>query len=448
MSDTGDFRRAMLVMTASSMLVPVVGILTAPILAQSLGVAGRGEAAAAVAPNLLVVSVATLGLPEALTFHLAKRPHVSRLALWWASLFSALLGAVSLVVVLLLASPLSGGDDDLAGLMVLGGVLAIPTLLVNLLRGAASGRQMWTAVATERILNSVLRLAALAALALTGHLDVLNAVLVMTVVPMIAGVAYWRLFLPVSPPPGAAGAEAPSPERSMAPALLGFGSKIWLGSVASVLMARLSQLLVTPLSDVTQLGLLVVAITISDVPFIVAQTVRDVVFGTSSAQADPQRLASTARLGALIALIGSLVLGATLPFWIGALFGEGFTGAVIPTWLLLASSVIAVPGLIAGAGLASAGHPGLRSAALVVALLTNLVGLFVLVPVIGAVGAATAALAGSVLSTGFGVAMVARQFDMPVDRFLVPRAADVTLMVSEGRKVMGRFTRSGRRARH
>ncbi|MCZ2829851.1 oligosaccharide flippase family protein [Modestobacter sp. VKM Ac-2986] len=442
MSDTGDFRRAMLVMTASSMLVPVVGILTAPILAQSLGVAGRGEAAAAVAPNLLVVSVATLGLPEALTFHLAKRPHVSRRALWWASLFSSLLGAVSLVVVLLLASPLSAGDDDLARLMVLGAVLAIPTLLVNLLRGAASGRQMWTAVAAERILNSVLRLVVLGALALTGHLDVLNAVLVMTIVPMVAGIVYWRLVLPVPPPP-----EGVGPAPAMASALLGFGSKIWLGSVASVLMARLSQLLVTPLSDVTQLGLLVVAITISDVPFIVAQTVRDVVFGTSSAQADPERLASTSRLGALIALVGSLVLGASLPLWIGLLFGEGFTGAVFPTWLLLASSVIAVPGLIAGAGLASAGRPGLRSAALVVALLTNLVGIFVLVPVIGAVGAATAALAGSVLSTGFGVVMAARQLRIPADRFLVPRVADVVFLVSESRKAAGRLTRGGRRSR-
>jgi hypothetical protein len=39
---------------------------------------------------------------------------------------------------------------------------------------------------------------------------------------------------------------------------------------------RLAQLLVTPLSDVQQLGLFVVAITISDVPLIVSAAVRDV----------------------------------------------------------------------------------------------------------------------------------------------------------------------------
>ncbi|CCH85939.1 Polysaccharide biosynthesis protein [Modestobacter italicus] len=433
MSDTGGFRRAMLVMTASSMLVPVVGIVTAPILAQALGVAGRGEAAAVIAPNLLVVSVATLGLPEALTYHLAKRPHSSRVALWWASLFSAVLGAACLIGVFFAASFLSAGDADLADLMVLGTALAIPALFVNLLRGAASGRQMWTAVAMERITNSLLRLVVLAALALTGHLDVLSAVLVMTIAPIVAGAVYWKLALAPPLPPA-----EPGPQVHMASALLSFGSKIWLGAVASMLMARLSQLLVIPLSDATQLGILVVAITISDVPFIVAQTVRDVVFGADSARADPERLALTARLATLIALTGSLVLGGSLPFWISTLFGEGFDGAIGPTWLLLASSVISVPGLIAGAGLASAGRPGLRSVALIVALVTNLIGIVVLTPALGAVGAATAALMGSALSTAFGVLMVARLLSMPSAAFVLPRRSDIAVLVSEGMRVVRR----------
>ena len=442
MSDTGGFRRAMLVMTASSMLVPVVGIVTAPILAQALGVAGRGEAAAAVAPNLLVVSVATLGLPEALTFHLAKRPHSSRVALWWASLFSAALGAACLIGVFFATSFLSAGDEELADLMVLGTALAIPALFVNLLRGAASGRQMWTAVALERISNSVLRLVALAVLALTGHLDVLNAVLVMTIAPVVAGAVYWKLALAPPVPPAELG-----PQPRIASALLSFGSKIWLGAVASMLMARLSQLLVIPLSDAAQLGILVVAITISDVPFIVAQTVRDVVFGADSARADPERLALTARLTTLIALAGSLVLGGSLPLWISRLFGEGFEEAIGPTWLLLASSVILVPGLIAGAGLASAGRPGLRSMALVVALVTNLVGLVVLVPPLGALGAAAAALLGSAFSTAFGVVMVSKLVSMPAVAFLLPRRSDVDVLSAEGMRAVRRVTGRGGRVR-
>lgn len=436
LSDNSAFRRAMLMMTASSLLVPLVGLVTAPILAQALGVMGRGEAAAAVAPNALVVSVATLGLPEALTYHLAKRPYITRAAIWWASLFSALLGAVCLIVTFFAADFLAGGDADLAGLIVLGAAIAIPMLFVNLLRGAASGRQMWSTVAAERIANSFLRLGALSVLALTGNLDVLAAVLVMTIAPVVAGLAYWRLAQ--KPPPAPADAPLPGP---VAPALLSFGSKIWLGAVASMLLGRLSQLLVTPLSDVTQLGLLVVAITISDVPFIVATAVRDVVFGTESAEADSSRLATTSRIATLIALLGSLVLGGTLPFWIGALFGDGFEAAIIPTWLLLASAIVGVPGLIAGAGLGSAGRPGLRSAVLIVALISNLIGMVLLVPPFGAIGAASAGLASTVLSTVLGVIMVSRLLHLSPSQMLMPTRSDVALIVSEARLLLSRFGR-------
>ena len=55
-------------------------------------------------------------------------------------------------------------------------------------------------------------------------------------------------------------------------------------------MGRLDQLLVTPLAGVEQLGLLIVATNVSDVPYIVSQTIREVTFGASSAEADLERL--------------------------------------------------------------------------------------------------------------------------------------------------------------
>lgn len=439
MDPNGGFRRALVLMTASSLLVPLIGLATAPILAQALGPDGRGAAAAALAPNLLVVSVATIGLPEALTYHLAKRPHNSRVALLLSSGISAVLGALCLVATFFAASFLSAGDTDLAGLMLLGASLAIPALFVNLLRGAATGRQMWSAVAGERITNSMLRLIALGTLAILGDLTVLNAVLVSSLAPIVAGAAYWRLAF--RPPFAIEGAD---PDPPLARSLLSFGSRIWLGAVASMLMARLSQLLVTPLSDTVQLGLLVVAITISDVPFIFAQTIRDVVFGVDSAEADPRRLADTARMATLIALLGSIVLGSTLPLWITALFGSGFQDAIVPTWLLLASAVITIPGLIAGAGLAAGGRPGLRSVALVVALATNLVAMLLLVPLLGAVGAALAALIANVLSTTVGVAAVARLYSVPALPFFVPRPHDFVFLTVESVGLIRRLLRRRR----
>lgn len=438
MSEPVSYGRAMVLVTASSLLVPVIGLVTAPVLTQSLGVVGRGEAGAAIAPNLLIVGVATLGLPQALTYHVAKRPHLSRIALGWAAMFSVLVGAVTLIGVILFTPFLSAGDENLAGLMILGTLLALPALIVSLLRGAAAGRQMWAAVAAERVVNSVVRLIAIVGLALLGLLDVTNAVLVMSIAPVIAGIAYWKLALP---PPKLREVDLDAMKFRLAPALLGFGSRIWLGSVATMLIARLSSLLVTPLSDVAQLGLLIVAITISDLPYIVTQAVRDVAFGASSAESDIARLQSTSRVATMIAFAGSVVLGATLPLWISFIFGKGFDAAIEPTWLLLASSVLAVPGLVAGAGLDSAGRPGLRSFALVLSLVLYLVGLLLLVPPIGALGAAIAGLASVVVSTVVVVGAASKILRTPMRKFFVPERADITLMSETIRIVSRRIRR-------
>ena len=200
-SGLSSYQRGMVLVTASSMLVPVIGVITAPILTHSLGVAGRGAAGAAVAPGLLIIGVATLGLPQALTFHLAKRPHLTRHALAWATLLALGFAGLSLIGVAFARDFLAGGDQRLADLMLIATWLALPAIVVGLLRGAAAGRQLWTAMAIERSVNSVFRLCVLGALALLGKLDVTSAVVVMCLAPIVGGLTYLRLVF--SPAPNA-----------------------------------------------------------------------------------------------------------------------------------------------------------------------------------------------------------------------------------------------------
>jgi O-antigen/teichoic acid export membrane protein len=208
-------------------------------------------------------------------------------------------------------------------------------------------------------------------------------------------------------------------------------------------MARLSQLLVTPLSNVGELGIYVVAVTVSDVPFIITQTVREVAFNTNSAGSNNERLLATSRIATLVAIAGSATLGATLPLWIGLVFGGGFEAAIVPTWILLTSSCIAVPGLIAGAGLDSAGRPGLRSLSLGTALAANLIGLFVLVPPLGAVGAALAGLLGTLVSTVFMTVAASRILCVASHSFFITQGTDVALLRSTTSAIVGRI-RPGR----
>src|SRR4051794_38111209 len=89
------YRKAMMLVTLSSILVPAAGVLTSPILARALGVAGRGELAVVLAPATLALAVATLGLPDALTYYVAKHPQITRRAIALAIALSGAMGLLS-----------------------------------------------------------------------------------------------------------------------------------------------------------------------------------------------------------------------------------------------------------------------------------------------------------------------------------------------------------------
>ncbi|MEH3075704.1 MAG: oligosaccharide flippase family protein [Quadrisphaera sp.] len=439
-----SMRRAMAFTTTTSMLVPVIGVVTAPVLARALGVEGRGEVATAMAPAALVAAVATLGLPEALTYHLARRPDQTRRALVPAALVSLLLGALCWGLSWAFASLLTKDDVQLIPIMLIGTALALPQMLVGLLRGAAVGLQMWGAVAADRALSSLLRLVVLLALALAGVLDVRVAVIAMSVIPIVTGVVYWKVLLRRPPPLSAAEAAAgagtgagrsPS-SSSITRDVLSFGSSTWLGAVASMATGRVAQLMTTPLSDATQLGLLVVAITISDVLFILITAVRDTLFGVNARFDDREQLMAISRSALLVGALGALVLGATVPLWIGPVFGAQFAPATEPTWWLLIAAVTNIPGLMAGAGLGAWGRPGLRSASFVVALVVLVGAFLLLVPTMGAVGAGLAAIASGTAMSVFAVVLAARVNRSSPWAFVVPRGSDVVALGHEGARLV------------
>lgn len=430
-------------MTASSFLVPAAGLVTAPVLARALSADGRGELAAAIAPAGLMLAAATLGLPDALTYHLAKRPRSTRPALAWASLITVGLGLICLLATFLALSFLSGGDDRLGRLILLATVLTVPALVVNVFRGAAMGRQMWRAVALERVIITTMRVVGFGLLFITNDLSVLAGVLVNTLTPIVAGIVYWPLLRrwgqpdPVPEKATAAAVTELPEERSTLQMLVSFGSKVWLGSVASMVLARASQLLMTPLSSVEDLGLYTVASTVSDLPLIVALAIQGALFGVNSKARDAAQVTGTARLTIFVASIGCAVLGASMPFWIGPLFGKEFEAATVPSLMLLASALICIPGLMAGTGLSAWGRPGLRSIGLSVTLLANVGSFVLLVPPFGVYGAAWTSIISNVVLATFMVIAAGRTLGVPAHHFFLVRTSDITRTWQEGLRLLG-----------
>jgi len=432
-------------MTASSLLVPAAGVLTQPILAQALGVDGRGALAAAIAPAALALSVATFGLPDALIYYIAKHPRITRPALLRAGLVAVGVGVICLLVVVLALPFLSAGDPGLGRLIVLGMALTVPALLVGVFRGAAAGRQMWGRIAAERLINTTLRIIAFATLWAVDELTVLTAVLVSTASPIVSGIVYWRLF--TRPPEDA---EEPPLDGPIGRTLMSFGSRVWLGAVAEMLLARIGQILMAPLAGIEQLGLYSVASTISDLPLIVAIAIQNTLFGVNSKSRDADKLMATTRLTVLVAFCGCAVLGASLPFWIGPLFGAEFRPAVVPTIMLMASAVICIPGLMAATGVSAWGRPGVRSLGLGITVATNLVAFVLLVPTFGVIGACWTSILSNVVMTSFMVVAAGRVMGVSLRGFVVVGRSDVVRTWHEGRRVLGSIpvpTKSGARRR-
>lgn len=418
-------RRAVTLMSTTSLLVPVAGLLVQPVLARALGAAGRGELAAAIAPATLAASVATLGLADALTYLTAKHPQITRRALAWSVTLTTSLGLLCLVVVIAALPFLSAGDLDLAMLIQVAMAAAIPLFLVGGLRGAAMGHQMFSTVARERLISTVLRVVLFVVFWLIGALTPLTAVLLTYAPSYIAALVYIPLVTrrqPGTPPWSFAQTFRP---------LVSYGSRLWFGSVASMLLGRTSQLLMVPLSSVRELGLYTVAITVADLPFIVVTAIAAALHGVNSKAADSHQVAAATRVTLLLGAAGCVLLAVSLPLWLGPLFGSAFEAALLPTVLLLAASVIAIPGFILGAGLASSGRPGLRSTGYVLAFVINVSTFVMLVPHYGVYGACSAGIVTNVVLSAFMVAACARVMSLPIRDFIMPRGSDVRMLYGE-----------------
>ncbi|QPZ37480.1 lipopolysaccharide biosynthesis protein [Paramicrobacterium chengjingii] len=411
--------------------VPLAGLVTAPVLAQSLGVDGRGTVAAAIAPTLLAVSLVTLGLPEALTYYSTR---IS--ARWRAIVVSVLFtlagtGAVSVGIIAALAMPLAAGVPGLDKLMVLASMIVVPTLIQTALRGIAAGRRAWWRITFERITNSTARMVTVVALALTDSLDITTGTIAMAFSTCVGLIAYVRL-------PRRQTSAAASPHAFSN--VISYGSRIWLGSLSGVVLARLDQTLMVVLASTYDLGLYVVAVTVSEMVLVVNSSIRDVVFAIESGGTDDNRIAAASRVSTLITACGCIAIGLLSIWAVPFFFGEDFAGAIPLIWVLSLGIVLGNPGSVAGIGLTSRGRPGLRSVSLAIAALCNVAILIVLTPLVGAMGAALATVAGNIVAGLLNVIWMNRYCGVPMSSFYGIRSTDVRTAVA----VVHRFISRGK----
>lgn len=428
-----------------NMVAPVTALATAPLLARGLDTAGRGELAGATAPLLLATAVGGFGVPESLIYHVAKRPNASPGLVRAAVGLLSLVGSAVMLAIFLLAGALSrdhagNPNAELHGLIQLSCAAVLPTLLLLLPRAIAAGRHEWRLLAVERSLFGGLRLVWVVALFVFGALTPRSATIALLVSPLISSL----ILLPGAVTYARARPREGDPKPIASPwrAIPHYGFRVWLGALSGIVLTRVSQVVMVPLSDEHQTGLFAVAVTIGELPLIVSGAVRDVMFSAESAGGDAARLQQAARITTMLTFVASLGLAATMAWWLPWVFGASFAPALGPALVVLAATVLGSTGSVAGAGLGGRGRPGLRSWAMFVGAIANIAVLVVMTPRVGAMGGALSMLAGSTIAGTMNVVWLHRRFGIAWTGFYGWRGDDTAQVARLVHALRARVARS------
>ena len=434
-SDRGDgLARNTAINLFGIVFTPAASFASGPILAHALSVEGRGELAAASMPFFLAVMLATMGLPEAVTYFIAgDRRRTNLLAKRGALLI--LLPASAASALLIFVSPwISSGNVTVHRLIVISAALIAPSLLLCIVRAVAAAHNKWTAITLERAISAASKLIPLVILFALGRLDLTAAALI-TLASTLAGVVAYIPLIALR--------KSPTTSEVVTKAeLFRFGGGIWIGAVSGIVLMRIDQVLLSPLSGAFELGLYAVAVSISELPLIVNTAIRETAFThLSDKGARPSEIGTLSRVSTIVVAALCLPVGALSPLLIPPLFGAEFSQSVPLVAVLLLAVCIGNPGSLAGVGLASSGLPHLRSFALVAACIVNIVLLILLAPPLGAMGAAVATLAGNVTSSNICIAWMIRRRGATFGDFYRFRSGDFVTVVRLLSRALRKFAK-------
>jgi O-antigen/teichoic acid export membrane protein len=365
---------------------------------------------------MLVYALAPLGLEAFLSRSAARGVPTGELMGSVGALMGAIgvaVGCFGVVVVQLVP-----GQSEAVRVMLTVGFGLLPVaLLGGLLQAVNVGLERWSIVLLARSVSPLIALVGIGVLYSVGALTVTTAALVTIVGAGPAAVVVQLGLLREARPLRI--------DKRLARQGLAFGLRAWLALLASVTNARLDQALLIVLVDRRDLGLYVIAVTLSGFSGIVGGAIGAAI-GPKVSRGDPELGVRAVRVTLVLVLAASLAIGILVRPLLTKLFGADFAEATTMARVLLAASVP-----LAGMGILSlvtisAGHPGEAARAELVAVFVTVPGILLLVPPLGVEGAALVSLAAYSVAFGVLLLRVRRLWSIPIRRYLMVSPTDVS----------------------
>lgn len=420
--------RSLATSLGTSLALQLMGTITGIVLARALGVQSRGELAAAVLWPQVVGTIATLGLQESVTFHVARAPREtgavlgSSLVLWGVQsiLFT---GACAILVPIVLARH---GESTIVSALIY--LLYIPVNSAGVVFTAVlNGRERYAWFNIVRLAVGVSILLAQTLLLVTHELGVrsmvIGYVLCYIASTTLAGVLVWRSR------PGRLRST-----RQMRRSVFSYGLKSHASNTSSQINQRLDTLLISIFLSARDLGLYVVSIALTSMTIIVGGSIAYVALPSIARfEPGPERNLLARRLVSVTVVLSSLIALPVLllaPQLVVLFFGDAFRPAATVTRVLVLAGVGFSASRALEAVLRAIDRPLDAGIAEVVALGATCVGLAVLLPTLGLLGAGLASLLAYLVSCAWMTVRAARALEIRWLHLLLPDRASLTLLAS------------------
>jgi O-antigen/teichoic acid export membrane protein len=397
------FRRNLLTTGALGMAVYAIGLVTGPILARSLGPAGRGDLAAVLVPADLFCGILAFGLPSASAFLVREFDRGTLLAT--STAFAVVLG-IPFAIGLWTFLPdyyRHHGDAALfwAHVWLMSAPILVGAITAFCLVWADGADVRWN---LWRVLPTVLTASLTVGLFIRSQLTVWTAL----GAAFVGGFSLTALF--------AHRALQWGRFRISLEALraqLSYGGRVAIGRLADTVTSRLDQALLVAMVPSADLGLYAVAVTAAGVSEPLASSLGLALFPELRREGSLEAHRRRTGRALCVVLICSIGVAAVLamlgPWIIGLLFGPNFSDAASPLRLLLLGQVAKDATSPLNARLLATDRPGAASQASVLAGIITVIGLALLVPRFGINGAAATTTVSYVASFSYSFIIVRRQ---------------------------------------
>jgi O-antigen/teichoic acid export membrane protein len=403
-------RRNLVLTVGAGLAVQLMLVVTGPFLARLLGPAGRGDLAALMLWPVVLVQLGGLGIPAALTYYISRgagRDETMRRALRFAGWQASVLVALQLLVVFLVFGD-RGPEVRDAALLTVAAVVGILVHQYGLsVLQSHIDLRLFNAL---RVLPTTLFMVAVLVLFVTSAGLVAVTFSWVAATTAIGAITFTLAFLRRAAVPDG-GQRSPRSRE-----LLSFGIRGILSSNSATDIVRPEQIALVLFLPSRALGLYVVALSITNLPYFVAKAVGLVAFPAVAREDEPvaARRIAWRYLWVIAAIAGTIVvlLLLTAAILIPLFFGEDFQDSVHLSYVLLAGAFFTAVRRVAAECMRGRGQPGAGTTAEIVAVVWLLIALAALLPTIGVLGAAIGLASSQLVSFAVLAAIASRRNEL------------------------------------